>query len=164
VIIGVVLAIFAIVAAAFVFSGSVTVVAPSQDLSFILWLTMVVSAIGVVVYRRAKFSALRLQAVANTRGTNGLIASLHHTSVNLALICLGIAALGFTLTMLTGDIAVWKQTGDFYALWGAGVLRGAIIALVLLIGYYPRRRAWQQTIESLQPPEQTPPSTGGVAA
>ncbi len=164
VVVGVVLAIFALVITAFILSGKVTVIQSSADLSFALWIVMVVSAIGVVVYRRAKFSALRLQAVANTRGANGLIASLHHTTVNIALICLGIAALGFTLTLLSGDIALWKETGDFSPLWGAGIVRGAVIALVLLIGYCPRRAAWRQAVESLHPSEQNLNSTGGVAA
>lgn len=162
--VGVVLAICGLVVAAFILSGNVTVVEPSTDLSFALWIMMVVSAIGIVVYRRAKFSALRLQAVANTRGAGGLIASLHHTTVNIALICLGIAALGFTLTILSGDISIWKQTGDLAPLWGAGVVRGAVIALVMLIGYYPRRAAWRRAVESLQPSEQDSPPTGGAPA
>ncbi len=149
---GVLFAVIALVAFAFIFSDSVTVVSPIPNLIFPLWIVMVVSAIGVVVYRRAKFSAIRLQAVADTRGTSGLIASLQHTTVNITLICLGIAGIGFTITMLTGDLS---------PVWGASVVRGAVIALLLLVGCFPRRGAWRQTVAAFEPSAPETTSTKG---
>lgn len=148
VVVGVVIAAFALIIIAFLLAPSVEVVAPSRDLIVALWLVMVVSALGLVVYRRAKFSAVRLQAIARARGTSGLLATLQHTTVIIALICLGIAALGFTVTMLSGDTD---------PPWRARVVHGAVIAVLLLYAARPSRASWQRLVREVEPSSRTMP-------
>ena len=148
IVVGVIVSSLALVILAFLLAPSVQVVAPSRDLIVALWLVMVVSALGVVVYRRAKFSAVRLQAIARARGASGLLATLQHTTVIIALICLGIAALGFTVTMLSGDLD---------PPWRARVVHGAVIAVLLLYAARPSRAAWQRLIDKADFSDQTTP-------
>lgn len=144
-------AILTLVALSFFVENS-TSYAPDPNLVYALWIAMVGAALGIVVYRRGKFSAMRLQAVADARGTTGLIASLQHTTVIIALVCLAITVMGFVITFLLGDL---------YPLWRAGVVRGAFISALLLFACYPRRQAWQRTVASFTPATQA--ATKGLA-
>lgn len=145
-------AILALVALSFFVENSTTYAA-DPTLVYGLWIAMVGAALGIVVYRRAKFSAMRLQAVADARGTTGLIASLQHTTVIIALVCLAITVMGFVITFLLGDL--------YPSWWRAGVVRGAFISALLLFACYPRRKAWQQTVASFIPATQA--ATKGFA-
>ena len=140
-VVGVIVSALALVILAFLLAPGVQVVAPSRDLIVALWLVMVVSALGVVVYRRAKFSAVRLQAIARASGASGLLATLQHTTIIIALICLGIAALGFTVTMLSGDLD---------PPWRARVVHGAVIAILLLYAARPSRTSWRRLIHEAE--------------
>jgi len=116
-----------------------------------LWIAIVVFAIGSLVLRRTKFSAMRLQDIAALRGISGLLKTLQGTTVQVA--CLGgaIALMGFIITMLTGD--AWDMA------------RAGGVALIVLLYCYPRRSAWQKVVRGI---EQTgdanaPPAKGSVA-
>ena len=120
-------------------------------LAGILWITIVVFAIGSLVLRRTRFSAMRLQDIAALRGISGLLKSLQATTVQVA--CLGgaIALMGFIITMLTGD--PWDMA------------RAGGVALIVLFYCYPRLGAWQRVVRGI---EQTgdanaPPAKGSVA-
>lgn len=115
-----------------------------------LWIAIVVFAIGSLVLRRTKFSAMRLQDIAALRGITGLLKTLQGTTVQVA--CLGgaIALMGFIITMLTGD--QWDMA------------RAGGVALIVLLYCYPRRSAWQRVVRGI---EQTgdanaPPAKGSV--
>ena len=99
-----------------------------------LRITIVFLGIGAVVFRRTRFSAMRLQDIAALRGESGLLETLQWTTIYVALIGGAIALLGFVISMMT----VWTDM-----LWLGG------IAVIVLLYAYPRRAAWQRVVEAL---------------
>jgi hypothetical protein len=106
--------------------------------------------LGAVVWRRTKFSAIRLQDILALRGINGLLATLQRTTVQVALMGGAIAIMGFIVTMLTGL---------FFYMLGAG-----IIALAVLLYCYPRRSAWESVVRGIEETDDAnnPPEKGSV--
>jgi Na+-translocating ferredoxin:NAD+ oxidoreductase RnfD subunit len=92
-------------------------------------------ALGSVVFRRTRFSAMRLQDVAALRGADGLLDTLQRTTVLVALIGGLIALLGFAFALLTGD--------------GKNMLYPGVIAAAVLLYCYPRRAAWSAVVRAL---------------
>lgn len=92
-------------------------------------------ALGSVVFRRTRFSAMRLQDVAALRGASGLLDTLQRTTVLVALIGGLIALLGFAFALLTGD--------------GKNMLYPGVIAAAVLLYCYPRRAAWSAVVRAL---------------
>ena len=99
-----------------------------------LWFGVAFLALGSIYYRRAKFSPVRLQAVAGLRGAAGLLETLRKTTVRVALVGAAVAALGFVSSLLTGLF------GD--------ALRAWLISAVVLAYAYPRRGAWRRVVEA----------------
>lgn len=99
-----------------------------------LWFGVAFLALGAIYYRRARFTPLRLKAVAGLRGAAGLVETLWKTTVYVALIGAGVAALGFVSSLMTGLF------GD--------TLRAWLISAVVLAYAYPRRGAWRRVVES----------------
>lgn len=99
-----------------------------------LWFGVAFLALGAIYFRRAKFSPLRLQAVAGLRGASGLLKTLQQTTVRVALVGAAIGALGFASTLLTGLF------GDMMRAW--------LISAVVLGYAYPRRGAWRRVVET----------------
>ena len=91
--------------------------------------------LGAIVYRRTKFSPMRLQDVAALRGVGGLLETLQRTTVLVALIGGLIAVLGFVFALLTGD--------------GRNMLYPGVIAAAVLLYCYPRRAAWAAVVRAL---------------
>lgn len=91
--------------------------------------------VGAIVFRRTRFSAMRLQDVAALRGASGLLETLQTTTVIVAAIAALIAALGLLISVMTG-----AGTDMLYL--------GAIAAAVLLYAY-PRRAAWAAVVRAL---------------
>ena len=81
-----------------------------------------------IVWRRTKFSALRLKDIAGLQGATGLIGTLEKTTLQVALIAATIVAVGFIATVLTGN--------EFYT------YAGRLIGLVVLLISYPTRSSW----------------------
>jgi hypothetical protein len=106
--------------------------------------------LGAVVWRRTKFSAIRLQDILALRGVSGLLATLQRTTVQVALMGGAIAIMGFIVTMLTGL---------FFYMLGAG-----IIALAVLLYCYPRRSAWESVVKGIEETDDAnnPPAKGSV--
>lgn len=123
-----------LVAAAFTgfFSGSLSY---NQTLVGTLAITIVFLGVGAVVFRRTRFSAMRLQDIAALRGASGLLETLQWTTVYVTLIGGFIALLGFCIYMMTG---VWSEM-----LWFGG------IAGIVLLYAYPRRAAWASVVRAL---------------
>jgi hypothetical protein len=120
------------------------VFAPRVSLTFnptlanTLRFTIVFLGVGAVYFRRTKFSAMRLRDIAALRGTSGLLATLQRTTVLVALIAALIAALGFYISLLTGD-----GTDMFYL---------GVIAAAVLLYCYPRRAAWASVVDATAGP------------
>ena len=90
--------------------------------------------LGSVLFRRTKFSAMRLQDVGALRGAEGLLDTLQRTTVIVALIGGLIALLGFAFALLTGD--------------GKNMLYPGVIAVAVLLYCYPRRGAWGAVVRA----------------
>jgi hypothetical protein len=116
------------------------VLAPRVSLAFnptlanALRLIIVFLGIGAVLFRRTRFSAMRLRDIGALRGASGLLETLYRTTILVALIGAIIAALGLYISLLTGV--------------GTDMLYMAVIAVVVLIYCYPRRAAWRSVLDA----------------
>lgn len=135
-----------------VLRGAAVTYDPTLDLA--LRIAIVFFGLGAVALRRAKFSAVRLQAIAALRGASGLLETLQKTTGLVALIGGAIALMGAALTLLRGDM---DRTP-------AMVWIGLIAAAVLLYAY-PRRAAWRRVVQTARPDgaEGTPSAKGTLA-
>ncbi len=120
-------------------------------LAYGLWIAILVFGLGAVAYRRTKFSPVRLQAIAGLRGVDGLLAALQRTTIMVALLGGLIALMGFMSAYLMGEPTDMNYAG--------------VIAIAVLLYCYPRRAAWQRTVEELQPAgaENFSPANGETA-
>jgi hypothetical protein len=112
-----------------------------------LRLAIVFLGVGAVVFRRTKFSAMRLRDIAALRGASGLLETLQWTTVHVALTGGVVALLGFVISLMTGS-------------WTDMLYLGVIAVAVLLYGY-PRRAAWQSVVAAAG--EVEPGETGRAA-
>ncbi|HKG15368.1 MAG TPA: hypothetical protein VKB12_18755 [Pyrinomonadaceae bacterium] len=126
-----------LVALAFVLAPRVSL-AFDPTLANSLRIAIVFMGIGAVYFRRTKFSAMRLRDIAALRGTSGLLQTLQRTTVLVALIGAGIAALGFYISLMTGD--------------GKDMLYLGVIAAAVLLYCYPRRAAWASVVNATAEP------------
>jgi len=95
-------------------------------------ITILIFGLGAIALRRTKFARMRLQDIGALQGAHGLIATLHRTTLLIALIGIGVALIGFVTTLLTGSPVYTYQAG-------------VVAAAVLLYGY-PVRRSWEQAV------------------
>ena len=95
-------------------------------------ITILIFGLGAIALRRTKFARMRLQDIGGLQGAHGLIATLHRTTLLIALIGIGVALIGFVTTLLTGSAVYTYQAG-------------VVAAAVLLYGY-PVRRSWEQAV------------------
>ncbi|MDT5158695.1 MAG: hypothetical protein QOC99_2183 [Acidobacteriota bacterium] len=91
--------------------------------------------VGAVVFRRTRFSAMRLQDIAALRGTTGLLVTLQTTTIYVAIIGGVIALIGFFISLMTGA--------------GTDMIYLGVIAVAVLLYCYPRRAAWQTVVRAL---------------
>ncbi len=103
-----------------------------------LWLSILFFGLGAIALRRARFSAVRLQAITDLRGISGLLATLQRTTRLVAWCGGAIALAGYLLASLQGD------TGY--------MLKAAVVAVAVLLYCYPRRSAWQRVVAATQTP------------
>jgi len=92
-------------------------------------------ALGAIFLRRTQLRWFKLETVAGLRGIEGLLKYLVSTTVILAAIAEVIGVLGLALCFLGGG------QRDVLALGATG--------LVLALSSYPRRSAWEKTLEYL---------------
>jgi hypothetical protein len=104
----------------------------NPTLAGVLRITVVFLGIGSLVFRRTRFSAMRLRDIAALRGASGLLETLQITTVCVALIGGVVALLGFAISMMTGD--------------GKDMVYFGVIAAAVLLYAYPRRDAWQSVV------------------
>jgi len=107
-----------------------------------LRIAIVFLGVGAVVFRRTRFSAMRLQDIAALRGADGLLETLQKTTVMVALAGGVIAVLGFIISVMTGA--------------GTDMLYLGFIAVAVLLYCYPRRAAWQAVVRRMTSGEVDP--------
>ena len=100
----------------------------------VLRFVIIFLGVGAIVFRRTRFSAMRLRDIGALRGARGLLATLHSTTVTVALIGGLIALLGFLISVMTGA--------------GTDMLYLGVIAVAVLLYCYPRRAAWESVVRA----------------
>ena len=105
---------------------------PNPPLDIAMRIVILILGLGAVVWRRNKFQRMRLQDIAGLGGPVALIRTLEKTTIQIALLGVTIAALGFIATLMTGN--------DRYTYWAAA------IAIVVLIYSYPTKTSWLRTL------------------
>ena len=95
-------------------------------------ITILILGLGSIVWRRTKFQSMRLQDIGALQGPTGLLKTLERTTLQLAVLAAGIAAIGFIATLLMGN--------EFYT-----YVASAISFLVLLYSY-PTKSSWVKTV------------------
>lgn len=101
-----------------------------------LLIAIVFLGIGAVVYRRTRFSAMRLQDIAALRGASGLMETLQKTTVHVALIGGAISIMAFVVSAMSG--------------FGWDMLRLGVIAVAVLLYAYPRRASWERVVRATE--------------
>lgn len=107
-----------------------------------LRLVVVFFGVGALVYRRTKFSTMRLQDIGALRGASGLLTTLQTTTVAVSLIAAVIAILGLLISIMTGA--------------GTDMLYFGVIAIAVLFYAYPRRAAWAAVVRAYERGEGDP--------
>ncbi|HEX8285155.1 MAG TPA: hypothetical protein VF588_17475 [Pyrinomonadaceae bacterium] len=98
--------------------------------------------VGAIVFRRTRFSAMRLQDIGALRGPAGLLRTLETTTVTVALIGALIALLGFVISVMTEV--------------GTDMLYLGVIAVAVLVYCYPRLAAWRAVVAAAERGEGDP--------
>ena len=101
-----------------------------------LWIVILFAGLGAIALRRMRFGAMRLQIIADAKGRAALLATLHKTTVLVALFGIVIAVIGYLLFMRSTD--PWDM------------LKAGVIAIAILLYTYPRRAAWQRVLRETQ--------------
>lgn len=101
-----------------------------------LWIVILFAGLGAIALRRMRFGALRLQTIGESGGVSALLATLHKTTVLVALFGLFIAVIGYLLFTRSAD--PWDM------------LKAGIIAIAILLYTYPRRAAWRRVLQATQ--------------
>ncbi|MEJ7616274.1 MAG: hypothetical protein WKF30_04715 [Pyrinomonadaceae bacterium] len=122
-----------------------------QTLSVALRIAILFCGLGAVVVRRTRFNRMRLRDTAALRGSSGLLGSLQKTTLLVTALAVLMAIMGFLITTQTGN--------------PIDTLLPAIAALAILLFTYPRRAAWQRTLQTATEPEgdATSPTKGSAS-
>ena len=121
-------------------------VRPRVNLSFIdqtayaaLWIVILFAGLGAIALRRMRFGALRLQTIAEAKGASALLATLHKTTILVALFGIVIAVVGYLLYIRSG--------------YPSDMLKAGVISVAILLYTYPRRAAWQRVLQATETPD-----------
>jgi hypothetical protein len=101
-----------------------------------LWIVILFIGLGAIALRRMRFGALRLQTIAEAKGLPSLLATLHKTTVLVAVFGFLIAVIGYLLFMRSTD--EWDM------------LKAGVISIAILLYAYPRRAAWRRVLQATQ--------------
>ena len=104
---------------------------PSQLSGF--YIAAVFLAFGSIAWRRTQMRRLRLEVVTGLRGLDGLLKHFFQTTIITAALAEIIGILALVGGVMSGDKDL--------------VVRLGVVALVVELFTYPRRRAWQQAID-----------------
>lgn len=115
---------------------------PNVTLDYTTRLVVLFFGLGAVAWRRNRFAAMRLQDIAGLEGVTGLVRTLEKTTIQLALMAVAIAILGFVVTLITGN--------ELYTYWSCA------IAVVVLVYCYPSKSSWLKTVYYFTDPRTEP--------
>lgn len=117
---------------------------PNTVVDMAVRLLVLFLGLGAIAFRRYRFNPMRLQDIAGLGGPSALLKTLEKTTLQLALVGIGIVIIGFMSTLVMGD--------DSYTYWSAAV------ALVVLFSAYPRKSSWTRALNrfTAQQPEANP--------
>lgn len=115
---------------------------PSLDMA--VRISILIFGLSSIALRRTRFSAMRLQDIGGLRGAVGLLATLQRTTIQVALLAVLVALIGFSGTLFTGN--------DFYT------YAGGVVAIAVLLYAYPVRRAWDVAVRRFASNENLPDS------
>ena len=105
---------------------------PNVVVDMAVRIVILILGLGAVAWRRTKFQPMRLQDIAGLSGVTGLLQALEGTTIQLALLGIAIALVGFIATLVTGN--------DRYTYWAGA------IAVVVFVYCYPTRSSWLRTV------------------
>jgi peptidoglycan/LPS O-acetylase OafA/YrhL len=120
---------------------------PSLDMA--VRISILIFGLSSIALRRTRFSAMRLQDIGGLRGPVGLLATLQRTTLQVALLAVLVALIGFSGTLFTGN--------DFYT------YAGAVVAIAVLLYAYPVRHAWEVAVRRFASNENSPNSPAKAA-
>jgi len=104
----------------------------NPSLHMAVLITMLIFGLGAVAFRRTKFATMRLQDIAGLQGPSGLLVTLQRTTIQVAMIGVAVAAVGFAATLFLGDPSY--------------TYRSAVVAAAVLLYGYPVRTSWEQAV------------------
>jgi len=100
-----------------------------------LWVGVLFIAVGSFVIRRLFFSWERLKNVGILKGVSGVLSALQRNSIILGFFAVAVAGLGFLITLYSGN--------------GADMFRAGVIALVVFLINFPRKKIWKTVVSNL---------------
>lgn len=108
----------------------------SQASAMTLWIVILLFGMGAFVFRRNRFSAMRLKDIAAIKGISGLLKSLQSTTMMVAFIAGVVTILGVIITMMT------RSKYD--------MLRAGGVSTIILLYCYPFRGAWERVVHGIE--------------
>jgi uncharacterized membrane protein len=141
-VLGLLVAVILLAIVAFVSRRYLDLKPPNLYLDWATRLMVLFFGLGAIVWRRNRFSAMRLQDIAGVAGTTGLIKTLETTTLQLALLAVVIALIGFAVTLIQGN--------ELYSYWSSA------IAVVVLVYSYPTKSSWLKTVRYFTDPKTEP--------
>jgi len=115
---------------------------PNQPLDWATRFLVLFFGLGAVAWRRNRFAAMRLQDIAGLEGVTGLVKTLEKTTIQLALMAVAIATIGFIVTLVTGN--------DLYTYWSCA------IGVLVLVYCYPSKSSWLKIVYYFTDPRTEP--------
>ena len=123
---------------------------PNPSIDIATRITILILGLGSIVWRRTKFSALRLKDIGALQGPHGLLLTLERTTLQLSLIAAAIVLIGFIATLVTGN--------EFYT------YTGGAIGVVVLLYSYPTKSSWEKTLNVFGVSPDLPPAPPDLPA
>jgi uncharacterized membrane protein len=101
-----------------------------------LWIGVLFIAVGSFILRRMFFGWERLKNVSLLKGIPGVLGTLQRNSIVLSVFALLVGVIGFLISAFSGN--------------GSDMLRAGIIALVVFLINFPRKKVWKTVVSNLE--------------
>ncbi|MDQ4123058.1 MAG: hypothetical protein M3209_16605 [Acidobacteriota bacterium] len=105
-----------------------------RTLPNVLWIVLLVIAIGAFLLRRVMFNPEVLRDTGALKGTSGVLKNLQFKTILISALGETVAVIGFVISLMTGD--------------KYDMLRAAAIALIIFFISFPRKKGWQVLAQS----------------
>ena len=106
-------------------------------LTSVLWIVLLVIAVGAFLLRRVMLSPAVLRDTATLKGVVGVIKNLQFKTILFSALAEAIAVIGFVISLLSGD--------------KYDMLRAAIVALIIFFISFPRKKGWETIAAAAAP-------------